>query len=48
MKFNLYILLLLGLVTFSNASCAGSDETNTNANTEEIEKTTVPTENVTA
>lgn len=33
MKINLYILLLVGLVTFSNASCAGSDETNSTDNT---------------
>ncbi len=46
MKINLYILLLLGLITFSNASCAGSDETNTTANTEEISETKVQTENV--
>lgn len=37
MKFNLYILFLLGLITFSNASCAGSDETNTTENSEKVD-----------
>lgn len=44
MKSNLYFLLLLGLTTFSNTSCAGSDDSKSTENAENTIDTTATSE----